>query len=45
MIRLFTDSDRIFKRIKEEIAPVVAIDQAFRNARENTPGAARIEHE
>jgi type I restriction enzyme R subunit len=42
---LFNDSDRIFTRIKEEIAPRVAEDQAFRNARENTPGAARIEHD
>lgn len=42
---LFKDSDRIFKRIKDEIAPLVAEDQAFRNARENTPGAARIEHD
>jgi type I restriction enzyme R subunit len=42
---LFNDSDRIFARIKDEIAPLVAIDQAFRNARENTPGAARIEHD
>lgn len=42
---LFNDSDRIFARIKDEIAPRVAEDQAFRNARENTPGAARIEHD
>ena len=42
---LFNDSDRIFARIKDEIAPLVAGDQAFRNARENTPGAARIEHD
>jgi type I restriction enzyme R subunit len=42
---LFHDSDRIFTRIKDEIAPLVAEDQAFRNARENTPGAARIEHD
>lgn len=45
MIRLFTDTDRIFKRFKEEIAPLVAIDQAFRNARGSTLGAARIEHD
>jgi type I restriction enzyme R subunit len=42
---LFTDADRIFTRIKDEIAPLVAADQAFRNARVNTPGAARIEHD
>ena len=42
---LFTDSDRIFARIKDEIAPRVAEDQAFRNTLQNTLGAARIEHE
>jgi type I restriction enzyme R subunit len=42
---LFTDADRIFTRIKDEIVPLVAADQAFRNARENTPAAARIEHD
>ena len=42
---LFNDSDRIFARIKDEIAPLVAENEAFRNARENTPGAARIEHD
>jgi len=42
---LFQDSDRIFTRIKDEIAPLVAENEAFRNARENTPGAARIEHD
>ncbi len=42
---LFHDSDRIFTRIKDEIAPLVAENEAFRNARENTPGAARIEHD
>ena len=41
---LFNNADRIFTRIKEEIASLVASDQAFRNARENTPAAARIEH-
>ena len=42
---LFDDSDRIFTRIKDEIAPRVAEDEAFLNARKNTPGAARIEHD
>jgi type I restriction enzyme R subunit len=42
---LFNDADRIFTRIKDEIAPLVAENEAFRNARENTPGAARIEHD
>ena len=42
---LFDDSDRIFNRIRDEVAPRVAADQSFRNAKENTPAAARIEHE
>lgn len=42
---LFKDSDRIFRRIRDDIAPQVAADPSFRNARENTPSAARIEHD
>jgi len=41
---LFDDSDRIARRIREDIAPKVAADSAFRNARENTPHTARIAH-
>ncbi len=41
---LFTDSDRVVKRIKDEIAPKVAADQAYQNAKKNTPHTARIEH-
>ena len=40
---LFTDADRVVRRIHEEIAPKVAADPAYRNAKENTPNAARIE--
>ena len=40
---LFTDADRVAKRIKEDIAPKVAADEAYQNARQNTPNAARIE--
>lgn len=40
---LFTDADRIVKRIKEDIAPKVAADQPYQNAKKNTPNAARIE--
>ncbi|MDP3029992.1 MAG: type I restriction endonuclease [Deltaproteobacteria bacterium] len=40
---LFTDGDRIIRRITEDIAPKVAEDQAYQNARKNTPNAARIE--
>ena len=40
---LFTDSDRIVRRITEDIAPKVAMDQPYQNAKKNTPNAARIE--
>jgi type I restriction enzyme R subunit len=42
---LFQDADRVFKRIKEDIAPHVAADASYKNARENTPASARIEHD
>jgi len=34
---LFTDSDRVAKRIRDDIAPKVAADTAYQNAKENTP--------
>src|ERR1019366_3939462 len=34
---LFTDADRVARRIREDIAPKVAADPAYRNAQENTP--------
>ncbi|MCI0390523.1 MAG: type I restriction endonuclease subunit R [Acidobacteria bacterium] len=40
---LFTDADRVVKRIREDIAPKVAADQAYQNAKKNTPNAAEIE--
>jgi type I restriction enzyme R subunit len=40
---LFTDADRVVRRIHEDIAPKVAADPAYRNAMENTPNAVRIE--
>ena len=40
---LFKDSDRIVRRITEYIAPKVAVDQPYQNAKKNTPNAARIE--
>lgn len=40
---LFTDSDRIVRRIKEDIAPKVAADKPYQNAKKNTPNTARIE--
>ena len=42
---LFTDADRVARRIREEIAPKVAADQSYQNARMNTPNSARIEHD
>lgn len=40
---LFTDADRVVLRIKNDIAPKVAADQPYLNAKKNTPNAARIE--
>ena len=40
---LFTDADRVAKRIREDIAPKVAADAAYQNAKENTPHTARLE--
>jgi len=42
---LFADTDRVTRRIRDDIAPKVAADAAFRNARENTPHTARIAHD
>ncbi len=41
---LFTDTDRVAKRIREDIAPKVAADQAYQNAKENTPHTACMAH-
>ncbi len=42
---LFTDLDRVAQRIRDDTAPKVAADQAYQNAKKNTPNAARIEHD
>lgn len=42
---LFTDTDRITRRIREDIAPKVAADTAFQNAKANTPHTARLAHD
>ena len=42
---LFSDVDRVAKRIQEDIAPKVAADQAYQNAKQNTPNTARLEHD
>jgi len=42
---LFTDTDRVAKRIREEVVPQVAADAAYQNAKENTPHTARMAHD
>ncbi|WP_291996652.1 hypothetical protein [Candidatus Accumulibacter sp. ACC012] len=42
---LFADNDRVARRIREDIAPKVAADAAFQNARQNTQHTARIAHD
>ena len=42
---LFTDGDRVVKRIHDDIAPKVAADVAYQNAKENTPHTARMAHD
>ncbi len=42
---LFDDSDRVARRIRDDIAPKVAADPAFQNAKANTPHTARMEHD
>ncbi|HVY24411.1 MAG TPA: type I restriction endonuclease subunit R [Steroidobacteraceae bacterium] len=42
---LFTDTDRVAQRIRDDIAPKVAADVAYQNAKENTPHTARMAHD
>jgi len=42
---MFTDADRVAKRIRDDIAPQVAADAAYQNAKENTPHTARMAHD
>ncbi len=42
---LFTDTDRVAQRIRDDIAPKVAADKAYQNAKENTPHTARVAHD
>ncbi len=42
---LFTDADRVARRIRDDIAPQVAADVAYKNAKENTPHTARMAHD
>ncbi|MFO7640016.1 MAG: type I restriction endonuclease subunit R, partial [Candidatus Competibacteraceae bacterium] len=40
----FTDSDQIVRHITDTIAPKVAADAAYQNAKANTPHTARLAH-
>lgn len=42
---LFSDADRVAKRLKDEVAPKVAANQGYQNAKKNTPNTARLEHD
>ncbi|NOT56655.1 MAG: type I restriction endonuclease subunit R [Deltaproteobacteria bacterium] len=42
---LFSDTDRVAKRIRDDIVPRVAADTAYQNAKENTPHTARMAHD
>ncbi|MBK9428221.1 MAG: type I restriction endonuclease subunit R [Gammaproteobacteria bacterium] len=42
---LFTDTDRIAQHIRDDIAPKVAADSAYQNAKANTPHTARLAHD
>jgi type I restriction enzyme, R subunit len=42
---LFTDADSVAKRIRDDVAPKVAADSAYKNAKENTPHTARMAHD
>jgi type I restriction enzyme, R subunit len=42
---LFTDADRVVNRIRHDIAPKVAADNAYQNAKANTPHTARLAHD
>ena len=42
---LFTDADRVVTRICNDIAPKVAADITYQNARKNTPHTERLAHD
>jgi type I restriction enzyme, R subunit len=41
----FNDGDRIIQRLRDDIAPKVAENIAYQNAKQNTPNTSRIEHD
>ncbi len=42
---LFADTDRVARRIRDDVVPKVAADKAYQNAKENTPHTARMAHD
>ena len=42
---LFSDGDRVVRKLKQDILPVVEADTTFRNATKNTPHNARTAHD
>jgi type I restriction enzyme, R subunit len=42
---LFSDGDRVVRKLKQDIVPVVEADATFRNAKKNTPHNARTAHD
>jgi type I restriction enzyme R subunit len=42
---LFKDTDRVVKRIRDDVAPKVAADASYQNAKANTPHTARMAHD
>ncbi len=42
---MFDDTDRVVKRLREDVAPVVAADAVFQNAKENTPHTAQLAYD
>jgi len=41
----FADTDRIVRRLHDDIAPMVAADTSYQNAKKNTPHTARMAHD
>ena len=42
---LFSDGDRVVRKLKQDIVPAVESDTSFRNAKKNTPHNARTAHD
>jgi type I restriction enzyme R subunit len=42
---LFSDGDRVVRKLKQDIVPAVEADTTFRNAKKNTPHNARTAHD